>query len=665
MAHAHAKSGGLIRYPAKNTFACIPEARIMLTFGIMLEYRQAPLKPPRHQWPGAKKSEVYLGQQLRALRQFFKIDATKVIQDLWWPLILNRRANLLSVRLPTPALWLDGNMFKSKMLQVHQSLNWSKEQLTALSENQQFKGAVQVLEGPPGSGKTQLLAGNALFFALVGSSVLVCAPTAPVAKAFAACLKKLGVSAVAQDEMKQLKITELFALEPIYEDMKATGKVPDLSQTDILITTLNFVSSKACCAAFGAKARGIVVIHEDSCLIPDPELLATVFSLGHHEKVQGVILSTDTREWPMDLATLTDPIRQIKRVGENARSLYSLFFLRFCDDREGKPHNPEAIKRSGKLSFLYGQNEFADQLGLALVTRILRQNFPSTRLEGQHRLHPSLVAFPSRRAYGCQSFCRDRILEERSSVARFQSVIKDWLGPKVPHELTRLFVDAGNPAMLIFSECIKARGQSESKSNTRNIEVVMDLLLRNYRSNGALAEDIKVVAPYADQLRCYEREHGRETARLRLESHPFPEVRTVDSMRGHQACIIIYDLVVTCGDGSHGLGICAEEFRANIAATRATDMFIIVGSSKILTEFPLFWAELMKFKQTNEPLPYIVSYIKDLDEGGLTVTAPTPNGRMQEYIPPRQWWKQRSDDFEGAWERDAHSTAHCDPGRGQ
>jgi AAA domain len=450
--------------------------------------------------------------------------------------------------------------------------------------------------------------------------------------------------------------------------MKVTGREPDISKMNILITTPNFVSSAACCADFGANARGIIVIHEISCLIPVTELFATIFCLEHGEKVRGVILSTDTREWPMDLATRTDPIRQIKQEGEKARSLESFFLLHSYDDREGKHYNSKAIKKSGDITLRYGRNEFADQLGLPLVTRLLRQDFPSTRLEDQYRLHPSLVAFPSRRAYCCQSFCRERSFGESLSGVRFEPVIKDWLGPKLPTEvteLTRLFVDTDNVELGIYSECVKARRQSESKSNTRNVEVVMDLLLHNYNSNGAPAADIKVVTPYADQLRCYNREYEEETQRLGLESHPFPEVRTLDSMRGHQASIIIYDIVVTCGDSSHGIGICGEEFRANIASTRATDMFIIIGSSKILTNFPLFWAELRKFKQDREPLPYIVSYIQALHEEGLAYTAPTPKRGLRDFIPPRQCWKPRSDNFEGAWEREAHSTAHYDPGRGE
>lgn len=296
-------------------------------------------------------------------------------------------------------------------------------------------------------------------------------------------------------------------------------------------------------------------MHEDSCLIPEPELYATIFCLNHHEKVQGVILSTDTREWPMDLATLTDHIRQIKRQGEKKESLNLLFFLHFYNHGEARKYDPDGIKENGELSTLYGRNEFADQLGLALVTRLLRQSFPSTRLYDQHRLNKALVAFPAQRTYNCLSLPNERVEDHEASAQKFLSVVREWLGPKIPEGSTRLFISTDNHEQRIASKCVKARGMSESKSNTRNVEMVMDLLLRNYKAGGAVASDVRIITPYADQLRLYTREYERTAEHLQLTEQLFPEVTTSDSMRGHQAPIIIYDMVVTCGDSSHGCGI--------------------------------------------------------------------------------------------------------------
>jgi hypothetical protein len=76
---------------------------------------------------------------------------------------------------------------------------------------------------------------------------------------------------------------ELIPLEPAYEDMKTSHRSPQVGDANILVTAPNFVASKACCTDFGATVPGIIVIHKDSRLVPEPELLATIFALDHHE----------------------------------------------------------------------------------------------------------------------------------------------------------------------------------------------------------------------------------------------------------------------------------------------------------------------------------------------------------------------------------------------
>ncbi len=178
-------------------------------------------------------------------------------------------------------------------------------------------------------------------------------------------------------------------------------------------------------------------------------------------------------------------------------------------------------------------------------------------------------------------------------------------------------MSANNPERGINSRCQKARKLGESKSNTCNIEVAMKMRYRNDKLDGTLAADIKVITPYADQMRCYEREYEKVTKQVQLETHPFPEVRIIDSMRGHLAPIIIYDMVLTCGGKSHGMGTCEEGFRANIAAILATNLSIIVESSEILTGFLKLFAGTDEIMKYHELLPYIVSYIKNLKEEGL------------------------------------------------
>jgi AAA domain len=661
-------TGGLIRYPSKNSFASITEAYIMLANGTLLEYRQEPCKPPRHHWPGMEKSDFFLQQQLTALHRVCTSSGNRQICSVWWPLILNQRPDLLPITHPAKESGLGSDLADTNLLRILESFTWTEEQNSVLEKSDEFHGPAKIIRGPPGSGKTQVVAGVALFHALAGQSVLVCAPTAPSAKAFASALEKLRASKSIADGGNNFEVITMFAFEPDFEELKTNSLLPDVTHARVLITTPSFVCSKILCSQFGASSSGIIVVHEDSYLIPDSELLATIFALDEYNKVRGLVLTSDVREWPMDIASQTDPIRQIKLKDEKRRqSLSNLFFRHYYDERKDRKFDPDGLKRSGVISFIYGRNEFADQIGLALVTRLVRQNFPNTKLENQYRLHDSLLAFPSERAYGCKSFSLSRQLGQHGAVQKFQKLLQVWLKDDSIGALTKVFIDAsdGSPRKL----CVKAYNMTESKSNARNVEVVMDLL-RNNRDLAAVdPADVTIITQYADQLRAYEKkfEEVKELQEsLGLEASPFPRVTTLDSMRGHQSPVVIYDMVVTCGDASHGIGIVAEEYRANIAATRATDVFVIVGSEEILTKFPAFWRALMLFNDSKQPLPYIVSYIQQLQRDDCYFRAPTRDSKPADYLPPPKYWKPKEQgDFQGGWEKTAHYIANYDPGMGQ
>ena len=250
-------------------------------------------------------------------------------------------------------------------------------------------------------------------------------------------------------------------------------------------------------------------------------------------------------------------------------------------------------------------------------------------------------------------------------------VIFDWLQRTCP--------DPAPSAMFIQSEgsdrgdtkysCHKARDKTESKSNLRNVHVVGELLVHNIDLKGIKAADIKVITPYADQVRCYE-QHFKDLAskfEATVRREDLPEVLTVDRMRGKEASVIIYDLTVTCGDKSHGIGIVADELRAHIASTRAKDMFVIVGSWAILGIFPRFWQGLStRMKKDGRPLPYIVEYARQLKMANLLFDAPTSRLGYTIYNPPKKLWNDRRDkhdrDFEGGWEKHAHNSAGFDQG---
>lgn len=665
-------SGGLIRYPSKNSFASVTEAHIIIANGIVLEYRQAPFKRPRHDWPGTEKNETWLNQQLYALGRIFGGDISEVVRDRWVPLILNQRPD----RIPGTHLIRDTEVVEGsggdQMSRVQSGFTWSKEQLAVLEAYKQFDAPVKILRGPPGSGKSQVLAGIALSYALNGFSVLVCAPTAATAGAFASCLKKVNFSSAKNGDTPQLIVIELFSFQPIYEDLRTNGPSSNFAEADILITTPNFVCSPDIRTQFGAGRHGVLVVHDHNYALTESELLATIFCLDHYSKVRGVIMSTDIREWPLDIASATDPIRQIKRADEDIKNAEYDFFHRFYSNLEatdagGHKRNRKRLEdKPNTESFLYGLNEFADQTSLSLVSRLLRQNYRSQTLQNQYRMTNTLATYPSKRAYQSNESLLTKTVGMQPSITNFNKLLHTWLGLKGLDATPAIFISTSNRTGP--KRCIKSRGKTESKHNMRNIEVVLDLLLRNRESNTVSPDAVKVITPYADQVRAYEEEYARLMEQRNCGREDFPEVTTVDSIRGQQSSIIIYDLVVTCGDASHGIGIVADEYRANLAATRATDMLIIVGSEDILTIFPEYWKGLMKLNKTpKRPLPYIVQYCEELNCQGLMVTGPTADLRKPQYNPPRHVWTKRGDDedFHPSWERGDHTRADFDPGRGQ
>ena len=79
-----------------------------------------------------------------------------------------------------------------------------------------------------------------------------------------------------------------------------------------------------------------------------------------------------------------------------------------------------------------------------------------------------------------------------------------------------------------------------------------------------------------------------------------------------------------------------------MAATRATEMFIIVGSHESLPVFPEFWHALMRFNNTPKtPLPYIVQYISELSETGRSFIPKTQVVHEEDYMPPKYRWKNK------------------------
>jgi hypothetical protein len=238
-------------------------------------------------------------------------------------------------------------------------------------------------------------------------------------------------------------------------------------------------------------------------------------------------------------------------------------------------------------------------------------------------------------------------------IARFHKLLRSWLGGSRGYEtegtdMSVVFLEASHGKFV----CIKERHKTNSKRNHRNVDVVYDLVTRNHREKALKSEDITIVTQYKDQARLYDLEFGNRAKEDGIPKNSLPNVVTLDTIRGHQAKVIIYDLVVTCGDKTHGLGIINNDLRATLAVTRATDILIIVGSRELVTLFPEFWSWMNKqARLTDNPLPLIVRYAKSLRDDGLSFEPPTETRKKCAFPLRKEWFKDDRGFMPWEWNR--------------
>ena len=373
-----------------------------------------------------------------------------------------------------------------------------------------------------------------------------------------------------------------------------------------------------------------MILHDDANLLMEPEIIATLFGLDNVAKVTDLITVTDTYQWrPSVVTEVAGSSKCVNEDHSHTQYTYGWYWsfyeaiqkgdTELCKKiKVGVEKNQAWEKKSKKNCFMKysgGTNEFADQLALSLPLRLLRQGFPSLQLTTPHRMGEDLVAMPRERVYG-DNIAAALPRKIDPEVAQFRDLLKEWLGDECPVVAATIFLEAGDKHN---AECVKERNTTESKRNHRFAAVIYDLLLQNHKAKAIDKSKIKIVTPYGDQQRLHQ-----EVARVQHKTYgkPAPEelpaVLSLDSMRNKESAVIIYDLTVTCGGKSHGIGIVGDEMRTNIALTRASDILIVVGSKELTGVFPGFWNFWCNERGLkHEPLPYIVEFAVKMKEKGL------------------------------------------------
>ena len=652
--------GAFVRFPERNYFSTPVEAFIALTYGTSIEYQCGPNGGTglKGAWPGSNLNS-YLQSQLQSLEKLF--DSEDDMHKVWTLTVLNHDPKSLLRTYPITSDY-DRTVAVQEMLDIG---NWSPEQTTALWEAMAMTGNIMLLQGPPGSGKTRLIAAMAMVYARCGFATLLCAPSTSAAEALATAFRQLLRRYVAAfTDNFTFEYLDLYKGGRDYEEIGAIDFLHKVQRSKVLITTPNVICSDEVCEGFGESAEGLMILHDDSHMSLESECLATVFALRH--KPKGLIMACDCLEWPMDVVTQVEP---------GYLEEYDLFH-RCLLSSESKPYN--------------GLNEFADQVGLHLAARLVRQGFPVVRLQAQYRMAASMTEFLKKRVY--QQFLQNApSVPAIPSDLAFAQVVRTWFtkrtksrGYAVP---TRLNSTNFSLSFINVTDgwVTKAEKPKNSKWNGQNVDVIVDLLLENHKAGAVRARDIVVVTYYRAQVLLYRQILRHRANRMGIDVDDLPYIITLDSFRGREAPIVILDTVVHDKRGSHQLGMVSDEYRAIVATTRAKQALMIVGSMKILeNSFIRYWsAEMSKlmmdpetkkssFVFSQEKVPYIIDYAENLLRRGLVFDLESGCFKNIQYREPKDDDRSgdegdrdkegkkivRNDSFQDPWKRRRNHRVH-------
>jgi len=189
----------------------------------------------------------------------------------------------------------------------------------------------------------------------------------------------------------------------------------------------------------------------------------------------------------------------------------------------------------------------------------------------QHRMHESLMAFPSAAMY-------EGRLVAHSAVAGHRLEQLEGVGPDSLRSLPFVFVDAAGAGW--FEEKREPDGSTFNREMARRTAIEVRRLL----ARGVSPTDIGVITPYDAQASILRQElAGAVQTGL--------EVSSIDGFQGREKEAIVVDLVRS-NDGGE-IGFLADTRRINVALTRARRALVVVGDSATIGGHP-FYADFLE-----------------------------------------------------------------------
>ncbi|PWV21155.1 putative ATP-dependent helicase [Trypanosoma cruzi] len=466
-----------------------------------------------------------------------------------------------------------------------------------------------IIEGPPGTGKTQTIAALTLnllhYLPRTARRVLVCAPSNCAVDEL---LLRLRGTAKRVPQLGDLQLLRVGVRDSV--DREVLESLPPLFFDDC-VKALVDVSNTSHSISAGRMMRngsGDVLKNSNRQNIRDHVLF------GAH-----VVCST--------LGSLS----QLQRAD-------FLFDVVIVDEASQgtEPDVLQALMLAKKRAVLVGdfrqlqptvlcQVAAARGLKRSLLQRLLHQGHRSYFLREQYRMHPDICAFPNRYFYG------KRLLTHASVMARQ----RDGSSQALP-----LPTDMGRVPRFVFVDVqdgLMEWGRGRSLMNRQEAEAVV-LQMRRFRAMLQLtpeefARRTGIITFYQAQKEAILQLLLQEERRSELQ------VSTVDSFQGKEKDIIFISCVRALHpasrlDGTAALGFLEDWHRINVSLTRAKEFCVLFGHKKTFRAAAAFKRQQRGVEEHSScKFEIMVDDDKDEDEDVVhEVTPPPPKSDEDPFV---------------------------------
>lgn len=223
-------------------------------------------------------------------------------------------------------------------------------------------------------------------------------------------------------------------------------------------------------------------------------------------------------------------------------------------------------------------------LGKTLMERIV-ENKPEcvTLLQVQYRMNDSIMRFSSDWFYGGKVMTADEV-RQRRGILEYDTPVM-WVDPSLGESAS-----AGDAVGDDTRECHEEFvGETYGRINREEAEATLMVLERYFTKIGKrriLDEsiDVGIISPYRAQV-----QYLRHLIKKREFFKPYRRlmtVNTVDGFQGQERDIILISMVRANADGQ--IGFLRDLRRMNVAITRARMKLIILGDAATLTRHPFY-----------------------------------------------------------------------------